>query len=79
MDRLNKQDEEVSHLPPEEAEVQALFATLDEDASESLSMDELDGLNAISGTELTDDEIELVKSEADTNMDGVIIWEENFP
>ena len=46
---MSKVEEEVSHLPAEESEVLALFTVIDEDDSGSLSMDELDGLPAISG------------------------------
>jgi hypothetical protein len=77
IDRLGKVEEEVSqHLPADVSEVLALFTTMDEDDSGSLSMDELDGLPAISGAELTDDEVSMVKSALDTDKDGMIIWEE---
>jgi Ca2+-binding EF-hand superfamily protein len=78
IDRLSKVEEEVSHLPAEESEVLALFTTIDEDDSGSLSMDELDGLPAISGAKLTNEEVAMMKSEADNDKDGAIIWEEFF-
>ena len=75
-EKLSRAGDEVEAVRPEDSEIEAMFAAMDEDGSGTLALEEMALLGDLCGAILTEEEVAAMLEEADMDGDGTIIYEE---